>query len=78
MVKKEHRLRVLENIESRKIFPSKREIKDRENHGDQLSDTSTWVNVVCIITSWRARWVIYVAGIRTYSSAQQQGLVGKI
>jgi hypothetical protein len=59
----EHRLRVFENRELRKIFGAKREEDGswRKLHNDELHDLYSSPNVVRVIESRRMRWAGHVA-----------------
>jgi hypothetical protein len=62
-LRKEHRLRVFENVVLRKIFGPKREVEGswRKLHNDELHSLYASPNIVRVIKSRRMRWVEHVA-----------------
>jgi hypothetical protein len=64
-LREEHRLRVSENRELRRIFGPKREEDGswRKLHNDELHNLYSSPNIVRVIKSRRIRWAGYVARI---------------
>jgi hypothetical protein len=62
-LREEHRLRVFENRELRRIFGPKREedVSRRKLHNDGLHSLYSSPNIVRMIKSWRIRWAGHVA-----------------
>jgi hypothetical protein len=72
-LKEEHRLRVFENRELRRIFgPKRNEVTGgwRKLHNEELHDLYSSLSIIRIIKSRRMRWVGHVArmGDRTGTS----------
>jgi hypothetical protein len=62
-LREEHRLRVSENRELRRIFGPKREVDEswRKLHNDELHNLYSSPNIVTLIKSRRLRWAGHVA-----------------
>jgi hypothetical protein len=63
-LRKEHRLRVFENMVPRKIFGPKRDEvtgECRKLHNEELSDLYSLPSIIRINKSWRMRWAGHVA-----------------
>jgi hypothetical protein len=62
-LKEEHRLKVFENRELRRIFGPKRQEDGswRKLHNDELQSLYSSLNIVRVIKSRRLRWVGHVA-----------------
>jgi hypothetical protein len=65
-LREEHRLRVFENREVRRIFGPKREEDGswRKLHNDELHSLYSSPNIVSVIKSRRIRWTGHVARMR--------------
>jgi hypothetical protein len=63
ILRKEHRLRVFENRELRRIFGPKREVTGgwRKLHNEELHNLHSSTNIIRMIKSRRMRWTGHVA-----------------